>query len=180
MSNEIVIKQIDRDNIGDADRCDGVFTVASKLELVADNNAIHYQVIPVKPYQKRYPAEAVDYTTYINNPQQTVYFAYIDGVIAGEIRLRQNWNRYVLIENIVVDVNYRRRGVGKALMDKAIEWAREWQLPGLMLETQNNNVAGCRLYQQCGFELARFDRRLYQGIMPGTDEIALYWYLLFS
>lgn len=179
MSNEIVIKQIDRDNIGDADRCDGIFTVASKLELAADNETILYRIVPVPPYEKRYPAESVDYMAYLNSPQQTVYLAYIDGVIAGEIRLRQNWNRYVLIENIVVDVNYRRRGVGKALMKKAIEWARERQLPGLMLETQNNNVAGCMLYQQCGFELAGFDRRLYQGIMLGTDEIALYWYLIF-
>jgi streptothricin acetyltransferase len=48
-----------------------------------------------------------------------------------------------------------------------------------MLETQNNNVAACRLYESGGFQLAGFDRCLYKGLHPDTDEIALYWYLVF-
>ena len=50
----------------------------------------------------------------------------------------------------------------------------------LKIETQNNNVAACRLYESCGFQLGGFDRYLYQATMPGTGEIALYWYLLFE
>jgi RimJ/RimL family protein N-acetyltransferase len=41
-------------------------------------------------------------------------------------------------------------------------------------------VAACRLYESCGFQLAGFDRCLYQGRHPGTAEIALYWYLVFA
>jgi ribosomal protein S18 acetylase RimI-like enzyme len=62
---------------------------------------------------------------------------------------------------------------------RAIEWAKEKGLPGLMLETQNNNVAACHLYESCGFELGGFDRNLYKGLHPDTKEIALYWYLFF-
>jgi streptothricin acetyltransferase len=61
-----------------------------------------------------------------------------------------------------------------------VAWARDRQLAGVMLETQNNNVAACRLYESCGFQLGGFDRCLYQGLHPGTHEIALYWYLLFT
>jgi hypothetical protein len=49
----------------------------------------------------------------------------------------------------------------------------------MMLETQDNNVAGCRLYANCGFELRGFDTHLYKALDPDTDEIALYWYLIF-
>jgi ribosomal protein S18 acetylase RimI-like enzyme len=75
---------------------------------------------------------------------------------------------------------YRRQGVGRVLLQQAIQWASDKQLAGVMLETQNNNVGGCRLYESCGFELGGFDRCLYQGINPGTDEIALYWYYPFE
>ena len=47
------------------------------------------------------------------------------------------------------------------------------------LETQNINVAACRLYASCGFVLAGFDGCLYRGVMPGTRENALFWYLVF-
>jgi RimJ/RimL family protein N-acetyltransferase len=48
-----------------------------------------------------------------------------------------------------------------------------------MLETQDNNVPACRLYARCGFQLRGFDTHLYKGDDPSTDEIALYWYLVF-
>jgi streptothricin acetyltransferase len=65
------------------------------------------------------------------------------------------------------------------LLVKAVEWAKAGNYPGLMLETQNNNVAGCRLYKSFGFELGGCDRFLYKGLHSSTDEIALYWYLFF-
>jgi ribosomal protein S18 acetylase RimI-like enzyme len=64
-------------------------------------------------------------------------------------------------------------------VQQAIAWAQDRQLPGVMLETQNINVAACRLYERCGFTLGGFDRYLYQGLHPDTEEIALYWYLVF-
>ncbi|MCY1188690.1 hypothetical protein D3C81_1499100 [compost metagenome] len=58
-------------------------------------------------------------------------------------------------------------------------WARKKQLPGVMLETQNNNLGACRLYQDYGFELGGIDRLRYRGIDPETAEVALFWYLMF-
>jgi streptothricin acetyltransferase len=64
-------------------------------------------------------------------------------------------------------------------MERAIEWARSLDLPGLMLETQDINVKACRFYERMGFVLSGFDRHLYKATLPGRDEIALYWYLVF-
>jgi ribosomal protein S18 acetylase RimI-like enzyme len=176
---KIVIHAIHQDNLTDVGHCDGAFMVDAKLVLAATNNAIQFTVVDTPPHRKQYPVDPVNYRAYIDHPDKTILLAYVDGAIGGEIRICRNWNRYAYIEDIVVDVAYRRRGVGRALIQAAVEWAKDRRLPGVMLETQNNNVAACRFYQQCGFELGGFDRRLYQGLHPDTDEIALFWYLLF-
>jgi ribosomal protein S18 acetylase RimI-like enzyme len=175
----ITIQEINANNLADAGRCDGLFTIDAMLTLSVENDVITYTFIEVSlPIHKRYPTDEVDYKVCIHNPDQAVYLAYQDGQVAGEIRLRRFWNRYAYIDDIVVDIHHRRRGIGTALIEQAKRWAQEKGLAGIILETQNNNVGGCRLYQKCGFELAGFDRRLYHGLNPGTDEIALYWYWL--
>jgi len=177
---EITLHEINQHNIQDAGKCDSSFTVDTLLVLSAENNLIHFNTVTISPYTKKYPVEKIDYSIYLSRPGRTVFFAYGDQSIAGEIRLRKNWNVFAYIEEIVVDVKFRRLGIGRRLIQAAIQWAKDNQLPGIMLETQNNNAAACLLYQSCGFELAGFDRSLYRAIDPSTQEIALYWYLIFK
>jgi ribosomal protein S18 acetylase RimI-like enzyme len=177
---KITIQKLDERNFHNLNRCDGAFTVNSRLVVHTENDAIHYTVVSVPPYQKRYPTEAIDYTTYLTHPDKTIFLAYVDEQLAGQAILRENWNHYAYLEDIAVDVGFRRLGVGRALLQSVVAWARARQLSGVMLETQNNNVAACRLYESCGFKLAGFDRYLYKGLNPATDEIALYWYLRFD
>jgi len=94
--------------------------------------------------------------------------------------MRKNWNKYAYIEDIAVDVMFRRRGIGKELISEAMRWAQERHLAGIMLETQNNNVGACKFYESCGFQLKGFDTYLYKGINSRTDEVALFWYLVFD
>jgi streptothricin acetyltransferase len=175
----ITIEPLNPHNLHHAGRCNSIFTVTSKLILSATNNHLHYTIEPGAPYQKQYPSEITDYSTYINNPDQAVFIAYFNSQPAGELILKRNWNNYAWIDNLVVDITYRRRGIARELIDQAITWTHEKQLPGLMLETQNNNVAACLLYERCGFKLCGFDTQLYKALHPDTDEIALFWYLIF-
>lgn len=64
-------------------------------------------------------------------------------------------------------------------MDVAVDWAKENNMPGITLETQNNNVVACKFYEKYGFILGGFDKYLYDGIGNPNEEIALYWYLFF-
>jgi ribosomal protein S18 acetylase RimI-like enzyme len=172
----IAIQPLDLQNIHDVDRCDGSFWVDSKLILSLEYDRISYRIVDLEPFIKRYPLDQVGFNTYIDHPDKVAYLAYLDGQVAGQMRVCRYWNRYAYIEDIVVDNQFRRRGIGRALIQQAIQWANEQQLAGVMLETQNNNLAACRLYESCGFRLGGIDRFLYQGLQPGTDEIALYWY----
>lgn len=174
------VDEINSRNIKDINKCDDEFIIDSKLVLYLEDNQIHYTVMPLPVTRKRYGKDRIDYRTYIENTDKVVYLAYVEGQIVGQIILRKNWNRYAYIEDITVDVQFRRQGIGKELISCAKHWAQDRQLMGIMLETQDNNVPACKFYESCGFQLKGFDQYLYRGIDQRTDEVALYWYLFFG
>jgi ribosomal protein S18 acetylase RimI-like enzyme len=174
----IVITEIDSASLQCSNQCHEPFMVDAVLSLSLDGEVIRHAIVHVAPYQKRYPPNEIDYADYIGKADQTVFFAHADGELAGELVLRRWWNGFGYIEDLAVKAAFNRRGVGSALVQSAVAWAKDRRLPGLMLETQNNNVPACLFYAQCGFQLGGFDRYLYRALQPGTQEIALYWYLL--
>lgn len=94
------------------------------------------------------------------------------------IKIRSNWNGYALIEDIAVAKDYRKKGVGTALLHKAIEWAKENKFCGLMLETQDINVSACHFYAKHQFIIGAVDTMLYSNL-PTANEIAIFWYYKF-
>jgi ribosomal protein S18 acetylase RimI-like enzyme len=177
---QITIQEFNAHNCDDLNRCNSAFTVDSKLILRADNGIPTYTIVSIPPYAKQYPRSEIEYDHSLAQPDRGVFFAYADGQLAGQIILSRNWNGYAYVDDIAVDAGFRQQGIGRALVHQAIMWAKARQLPGVMLETQNTNVGACLFYQQCGFELGGFDRYLYRGLDADTQEIALYWYLIFQ
>jgi ribosomal protein S18 acetylase RimI-like enzyme len=171
------IKPLTADTLDDLYRCDASFLVEAELHLHAESGQIRTTLHPVTPYVKSYPPDELDPVSYADSPDKAGFLAYVDGESAGQILLREYWNGYAYVDDIRVDARYRRGGVGRALMAAGIAWAKARGLPGIMLETQNNNVAACAFYERCGFVLAGFDNYLYRGIDRATREVALYWYL---
>lgn len=175
----IAIQPLTPANQADLNRCDNSFTVEAELRLTAEDGRIRYTVEPTTSYVKRYDPEIFDAQTYIEQPDHAAWLAYADGQLAGRLLVHEHWNRFAIIWDIAVNPPFRRRGIGRRLIAEAAAWARGRGLPGVMLETQHINVPACRLYASCGFVLGGFDAWLYRGVMPGTREIALFWYLLF-
>lgn len=133
-----------------------------------------------EPWEKRYPNDDCNYSEYIGSPDRAVYLAYADGRCVGQIILRRDWNRYAFIEDICVARSSRGQGIGTALLQRAIEWARSIGLNGLALETQDNNVLACRFYAKCGFSIGGVNTMLYRNFSePYCDETAIFWYLNF-
>jgi ribosomal protein S18 acetylase RimI-like enzyme len=177
----IVIKRLNESNFYDADKCDGSFVIDSELVLSAHKGKIYYEIVSVEPYKKRYvPEKDRDLRIYIDSPRGAVYLAYIDDRVCGQMILSWNWNNFALIEDLEVDVDFRRQGVGRGLIEQAKVWGRAMGLAGVTLETQNNNVSACAFYEQSGFVLCGFDSNLYRGMNSDTTEIALYWYYFFK
>ncbi len=151
--------------------------VQSRLVLGIEAEKLVYTIERVEPYERDYAAEDVEYG--FDNDSATIFFAEVDGKLAGRIRMLKWWNQFGYVEDIVVNPEYRGMGLGRQLLERGIQWARDNGYPGVMLETQDNNVPACTLYQSCGFVLGGFDRNVYKAINPDTKETALYWYLIF-
>lgn len=152
--------------------------VNSRLALGIENEKLTYTIVPVaEPYEREVHAEDIDYG--FDESSITIFFAEVDGKIAGRIKMMRWWNQFGYVEDLVVNPEYRGLGIGRKLLERGIQWSRENNFPGVMLETQDDNVPACTLYQSCGFVLSGFDRNVYKAINPNTKETALYWYLIF-
>jgi streptothricin acetyltransferase len=176
---QITLRQMDSHSIHQVDQFNRNSIVSSKLMLHIQDNKISYSIVPVEPYEKILNVDAEDYTTFIDNPAKVIFFADVDGKPVGQIKMVPWWNKFAYIEELVVDTGFRGKGVGSALLTHAIEWAKEQHFPGVTLETQDNNVPACMLYEKCGFVLSGFDLYAYRNFPETKDEIALYWYLIF-
>jgi len=174
---EITIRKIDPQESPRTSSFSRKSIVNSRLVLGIENEKLVYTIVPVEPYERDVFIEDVDYGFDEIGP--TIFFAESDGNVAGRIKMLRWWNRFAYVEDLVVSPEYRGMGTGRRLLERGIQWARENGYPGVMLETQDDNIPACTLYQSCGFVLSGFDRNVYKAINPNTKETALYWYLIF-
>jgi ribosomal protein S18 acetylase RimI-like enzyme len=177
---EIIIRKIDRHEPSQTKSFSRKSTVNSRLVLSIENEKLVYTIAPVaEPYEREVHAEDVEYG--FDEMKVTIFFAEVDrsAKLAGRIKMMKWWNQFGYVEDLVVNPEYRGEGIGRKLLEHGIQWARENNFPGVMLETQDDNVPACTLYQSCGFVLSGFDHNVYKAINPTTKEIALYWYLIF-
>lgn len=59
---------------------------------------------------------------------------------------------YALIENVVTHPNYRKKGYGTAVLQKAVQTAREKNCYKVMLMTSRKDDGTLRFYEQAGFK----------------------------
>jgi ribosomal protein S18 acetylase RimI-like enzyme len=153
------------------------FTLSSKVVLDMAHGKLTWAITPVEQYEKEIPIDEVDPVTFINSEDKVIFLAEVNGNLAGQIKIITWWNGYAYIDDVIVNPQFRGLGVGKALMEAAIQWSIEKRFPGIMLETQDDNVAACKLYDSCGFVLGGFDQYTLKNFKP--NETALFWYLIF-
>ena len=175
------IVELDFTNLPDVNAANEPFMVIGRVVPRLEGGAWTWtEELLAEPWEKQYPDENCDYSAYIANPDRIVYLAYSGEECVGQIVLRRDWNRYGFIEDICVRRAFRGRGVGRALIAKAADWAKAAGLCGLALETQDNNVLACRFYAKCGFRIGGVNTMLYRNFsLPYRDETAIFWYLTF-
>ena len=90
-----------------------------------------------------------------------------------------SWRDAGWIWNVLIDVQYRRRGLGRHFIASSVEWARGRGLKALVAETQTNNVPACRFYQRMGFVPSGVDDHFYRycGDPRAAQDVAIFWYL---
>jgi ribosomal protein S18 acetylase RimI-like enzyme len=174
---EFIIHKTDMQNAPKADMFSRKFIAKSRVVLEMENEQLKYSVVDVDQYERDIPAEDTNYGFSETGP--TVFFAESNGNPAGRIKMLEWWNQFAYVDDIVVNPEFRGSGLGRVLLESGIQWARENNFPGIMLETQDDNVPACTLYQNHGFVLSGFDRNVYKAVRTDANKTALYWYLIF-
>ena len=88
--------------------------------------------------------------------ESVIFLGFVDGTAAGFTQLYPSFSsvsmkRLWVLNDLFVDPDARRAGVGRALLARAERWATETQAKGLVLSTAVTNVAAQRLYESCGW-----------------------------
>ena len=76
--------------------------------------------------------------------------AVADGQIIGMLRVQVSRHGFGEL-GMLVERGWRGRGVGSALVQAAVGWARDQGLHKLSLEVFAHNAAAIALYRKCGF-----------------------------
>ncbi|MEX1255936.1 MAG: GNAT family N-acetyltransferase [Dehalococcoidia bacterium] len=89
--------------------------------------------------------------------------AEVDGRVAGFVALREQWNRTVEIDAIVVEARYRGRGIGRWFVEDAEAFARERGLRAVQWEAQTDNRNAIEFAVARGFRIAGFHDAFYRN-----------------
>ena len=71
------------------------------------------------------------------------------GIICGE--LYGDCKPFMVLENMIVDKEYRNLGVGKALISELEKKATEKNCTQIILVTETNRISACKLYESAGY-----------------------------
>lgn len=69
----------------------------------------------------------------------------------------------------------RGRGVGRALLASALDFARGARMRCLALETQTTNVPAIRFYRRAGFRFCGIHTALYDPASVAPEEVAVFF-----
>ncbi|MCM3171786.1 GNAT family N-acetyltransferase [Paenibacillus sp. MER 99-2] len=177
--NNIMITPLTNDLIEHINMTNDYFTLYGKVVPSLQSGKWSYtEILFDETREIRYPDDKLEWSQYINQEDKALFLAYINNVCIGQIRIIKDWNRFCYIENIATKQDYRGSGVGKLLLNKAEEWAKQRNLIGMSLEAQDDNLGACRFYVKQGFILGGVDT-LKQSYNSDIDT-TLYWYKLFK
>jgi ribosomal-protein-alanine N-acetyltransferase len=75
------------------------------------------------------------------------------------------------INNVAVREQYRRRGIGRALLGRIVKEAERLGVKAAFLEVRHGNLAAQALYEQCGFKAIARRSNYYSN--PTEDAVVM-------
>ncbi len=152
------------------------FEIRSRLLLPA------FAEVPIEPRWKDYDEDPEErpssHPTRFDTTNWGVFLASRDQPVGGCI-VAWNSANFGMLQGrsdwaVVVDLRVRHKergtGVGRKLLNAALQWASRKGVSEVHVETQDTNVAACRFYRSMGFSILSVDAFAY-----GNDEARVMW-----
>jgi len=128
------------------------------------------EVVYIENRSFRVPWSERTFKSLLRQPHAALFVAEADGQVAGYAAV---W--YVADEaelgDLAVHPDFRRRGIGALLLDRAIEESRSREIRVLYLEVRAGNEDARRLYERSGFEVVTVRRGYYSD--PVEDALVM-------
>ena len=99
-----------------------------------------------------------------------------DGTLVGRLSLARDphpASAHVADVGLIVAAGHRRRGVGRALLAAAEEWARRSGIGKIELHVFPHNAAAITLYERAGYEREGYRRAHYRRSNGGVADVIL-------
>lgn len=104
------------------------------------------------------------------NPLSYWLVAEVDGVVAGYVGSQSVLDAADMM-NIAVSPDYRRRGIGQALVNELVAYLSQNKVIALLLEVRVSNEPAITLYERMGFEQVGRRPNYYRN--PREDALIL-------
>lgn len=171
---DIICRIIDKSRAADINLKNDEFEIFGRLIPRYDGEKWSFsQEIFPKVDKMRFPDENYDFD---EMPANTVFIGAYDGEkCVGLAVLQDDWFKYMYLNDLKVCGDCRGRGVGRLLIEKCLETAKERGYIGVHTVGQDNNLAACRFYLKNGFEIGGLDNRVYRGTVQ-ADKSDIHFY----
>ena len=167
-----MIRELDRrtDRQG-VEAIDTTFETSSIFEIVTTSRSLELVEKPLeKPLAKRYSIGEV-FAAWAR--WDTGWVADDDGIRGFATVAYEPWHARLVLWFLYISPPWRRRGVGRALLERVEAHGREVGATHVWLETSSVNVPGVTAYARLGYTLCGADRLYYGAYMPGETAIYL-------
>jgi RimJ/RimL family protein N-acetyltransferase len=94
---------------------------------------------------------AASFDDFLTKPHRARFVALIDGVLVGDLGVVNHFGVAEL--GMMVRDGFRGQGIGSALMDACVGWARDDGAYKVTLQTWPHNTTAIALYKRFGFEV---------------------------
>jgi ribosomal protein S18 acetylase RimI-like enzyme len=106
---------------------------------------------------------------------------FLAGLIEGRpvgmlIIMKPEWTDAAEITDLAVDRSARRSGIGRALVERAADWARERGYRSLWVEPRADNAGAIDFYTRLGFRLSVFNR-MYSNSDDAPGKTTLFMHM---
>lgn len=166
------IRELDRKKDREAvERIDTSFETTTVFELVTRERRIELIERTLEaPRIKRYEIDEV----FADWASWEVGWVADEGGVRGFATVEHEaWNQRLNLWFLYIAPEWRRRGVGRALIERVEDHGRRVGASHVWLETSSANVPAVRAYERLGFSLCGADRTYYGRYMPGETGIFL-------